>query len=47
MCSTNLLSHKSLSIKHHQIPLRKAIPKNNDKKIVAFRFLDKQSFILG
>ena len=38
VCSTNLLLH--------QIPLRKAIPKNNDKKIdLLFNFLNKQSYI--
>jgi len=48
ICSTNLLLHKrSLKIlKLNQIPLRKAIPKNNDKKIdLLLNFLDKQSFI--
>ena len=48
ICSTNLLLHKrSLKILNtNQIPLRKAIPKNNDKKIdLLFDFLDKQSFI--
>ncbi|MBO6973883.1 MAG: NAD(P)/FAD-dependent oxidoreductase [Prochlorococcus marinus CUG1434] len=48
VCSTNLLSHKrSLKIlKVEQIPLRKAIPKNKDKKIdLLLNFLDKQSFI--
>ena len=48
VCSTNLLSHKrSLKIvKVDQIPLRKAIPKNKDKKIdMLLNFLDKQSFI--
>ena len=48
VCSTNLLSHKrSLQIlKVDQIPLRKAIPKNKDKKIdLLLNFLDKQSFI--
>ena len=48
ICSTNLLLHKrSLKILNvNQIPLRKAIPKNNDKKIdLLFSFLDKQSFI--
>ena len=48
VCSTNLLSHKrSLKIlKVNQIPLRKAIPKNKDKKIdLLLNFLDKQSFI--
>ena len=48
ICSTNLLLHsRSLKIlKTNQIPLRKAIPKNNDKKIdLLFKFLDKQSYI--
>ena len=48
ICSSNLLLHKrSLKIlKLDQIPLRKAIPKNNDKKIdLLLDFLDKQSFI--
>ena len=48
VCSTNLLLHKrSLEIlKTNQIPLRKAIPKNNDKKIdLLFNFLNKQSYI--
>jgi predicted NAD/FAD-dependent oxidoreductase len=48
ICSTNLLSHKrSLKIlKTNQIPLRKAIPKNKDKKIDSLlNFLVKQSFI--
>ena len=48
ICSTNLLLHKrSLEIlKTNQIPLRKAIPKNNDKKIdLLFNFLNKQSYI--
>ena len=48
ICSTNLLSHKrALKIlKINQIPLRKAIPKNKDKKIdLLLNFLDKQSFI--
>ena len=48
ICSTNLLSHKrSLKILNiNQIPLRKAIPKNQDKKIdLLLNFLDKQSFI--
>ncbi len=48
VCSTNLLSHKrSLKIlKVDQIPLRKAIPKNKDKKIdMLLNFLDKQTFI--
>ena len=48
ICSTNLLLHKrSLKILNiNQIPLRKAIPKNSDKKIdLLLNFLDKQSFI--
>ena len=48
ICSTNLLLHKrSLKILNiNQIPLRKAIPKNKDKKIdFLLTFLDKQSFI--
>jgi len=48
ICSTNLLLHKrSLKILNiKQIPLRKAIPINNDKKIdLLLNFLDKQSFI--
>ena len=48
ICSTNLILHKrSLKIFNiNQIPLRKAIPKNRDKKIdLLFNFLDKQSFI--
>ena len=48
ICSTNLLLHKrSLKIlKIKQIPLRKAIPKNEDKKIdLLLNFLSKQSFI--
>ena len=48
VCSTNLLSHKrSLKIlKVDQIPLRKAIPKNKDKKIdLLLNYLDKQLFI--
>ncbi len=48
ICSTNLLAHKrSLEIlKINQIPLRKAIPKNNDKQIdMLLNYLDKQSFI--
>ena len=48
ICTTNLLSHKrSLDILHtNQIPLRKAIPKNKDKKIdLLFNFLNKQLFI--
>ena len=48
ICSSNLLLHKrSLKILNiNQIPLRKAIPKNKDKKIDSLlNFLDKQSFI--
>ena len=48
ICSTNLLLHKrSLKILNlKQIPLRKAIPKNKDKKIdLLLNFLDRQSFI--
>ncbi len=48
ICSTNLLLHKrSLKILNTtQIPLRKAIPINNDKKIdLLLNFLDQQSFI--
>ena len=48
ICSTNLLAHKrSLKIlKINQIPLRKAIPINSDKKIdLLIKFLDKQTFI--
>ncbi len=48
ICSSNLLLHKrSLKILNtNQIPLRKAIPKNKDKKIDRlFNLLDKQSFI--
>ncbi len=48
ICSTNLLLHKrSLKILNtNQIPLRKAIPSNKDKKIdLLLNFLDKQSFI--
>ena len=48
ICSTNLLSHKrSLKILNiNQIPLRKAIPENQDKKIDSlFKYLDKQTFI--
>ena len=48
VCSTNLLSHKrSLKILNvDQVPLRKAIPKNKDKKIdLLLNFLDKQTFI--
>jgi len=48
ICSTNLLLHKrSLKILNiNQIPLRKAIPKNKDKKIdLLLHSLDKQSYI--
>ncbi len=48
ICSTNLLSHKrSLKILNiDKIPLRKAIPINEDKKIdLLLNFLDKQLFI--
>jgi len=48
ICSSNLLLHKrSLKILNiNQIPLRKAIPINHDKKIdLLLNFLDKQSFI--
>ena len=48
ICSTNLLLHKrSLKILNiNQIPLRKAIPINNDKKIdLLLKFLEDQSFI--
>jgi predicted NAD/FAD-dependent oxidoreductase len=48
ICSSNLLLHKrSLKILNiNQIPLRKAIPKNEDKKIdLLLNFLCKQSFI--
>ena len=48
ICSTNLLLHKrSLNILNtNQIPLRKAIPSNKDKKIdMLFNFLNKQTFI--
>ncbi len=46
--STNLLLHKRSQkiLNINQIPLRKAIPKNEDKKIdLLLNFLDKQSFI--
>ena len=48
ICSTNLLSHKRslkiLEINH--IPLRKAIPISNDKKIdLILNILEKQTFI--
>jgi len=48
ICSTNLLLHeRSLKILNvNQIPLRKAIPINNDKKIdLLLNFLEKQTFI--
>lgn len=48
ICTSNLLCHKrSLKILNiNQIPLRKAIPINNDKKIdLLLSCLDKQSFI--
>ena len=48
VCSTNLLLHKrSLKIFNtNQVPLRKAIPKNKDKKIdLILNCLDKQLFI--
>ena len=48
ICSTNLLLHKrSLKILDiNQIPLRKAIPINYDKKIdLLLKFLDEQTFI--
>ncbi len=48
ICSTNLLLHKrSLKIlKVDQIPLRKAIPFNKDKKIdLLLKFLEEQTFI--
>jgi len=48
ICSTNLLLHKrSLKIlKINQIPLRKAIPENEDRKIdLLLNFLGKQLFI--
>ena len=48
ICTTNLLLHKrSMKILNiNQIPLRKAIPQNKDKKIdLLFNFLDKQLFI--
>jgi len=48
ICSTNLLLHKrSLNILNiNQIPLRKAIPLNYDKKIdLLLNFLEKQTFI--
>jgi len=48
ICSTNLLLHKrSLKILNtNQIPIRKAIPKNKEKKIdLLLNFLNKQTFI--
>ena len=48
ICSSNLLLHKrSLKILNiNQIPLRKAIPENKDKKIdMLLNYLDKQFFI--
>ncbi len=48
ICSTNLLLHKrSLKILNiNEIPLRKAIPINDDKKIdLILNFLEEQSFI--
>ena len=48
ICSTNLLLHKrSLKIlDSNQIPLRKAIPKNRDKKIdLILNYLEKQTYI--
>ena len=48
ICSTNLLLHKrSLKILNiNQIPIRKAIPINCDKKIdLVLNFLEEQSFI--
>ena len=48
ICSTNLLLHKRSQkiLNVNQIPLRKAIPKNKDKKIdLLLNFLNKQSFI--
>ena len=48
ICSSNLLLHKrSLKILNiNQIPLRKAIPKNKDKKIdLLLNYVNKQSFI--
>ncbi len=48
ICSTNLLLHKrSLKILNvNQIPIRKAIPINNDKKIdLLLNFLEQQTFI--
>ena len=48
ICSTNLLLHKrSLEIlKIKEIPLRKAIPKDKDKKIdLLLNYLEKQEFV--
>jgi len=48
ICSTNLLLHKrSLKILNvNQIPLRKAIPINNDRKIdLLLNFLEEQTYI--
>ena len=48
ICSTNLLAHKrSLKILNiNQTPLRKAIPKNKDKKFDSLvKLLDKQTFV--
>ena len=48
ICSSNLLLHKrSLKILNiNQIPLRKAVPKNKDKKIdLLLDYLDKQLYI--
>jgi len=48
ICSTNLLLHKrSLKILNlNQIPLRKAIPINSDKKIdLLLNFLEEQTFV--
>ncbi|EEE39959.1 NAD(P)-binding protein [Prochlorococcus marinus] len=48
ICTTNLLLHKrSLKLLNiNQIPLRKAIPINNDKKIdLILKFLEEQTFI--
>jgi len=48
ICSTNLLLHeRSLKILNvNQIPLREAIPINNDKKIdLLLNFLEEQTFI--
>ncbi len=48
ICSTNLLLHKRSQkiLETSQIPLRKAIPKNKDKKIdLLLNLLDKQTYI--